>query len=257
MIADYRRQGDVTTFFTDKEGGVSQGNYASFNLGFFSGDDRKCVERNRMLLAQALRLPSENIVVPNEVHGNLVKVVDQDLLSTPLPERDELLKCDALVTDCRDVCLCVTVADCVPVLLYDASSGVIAAAHAGWKGIVACVLRETVKRMEDISRGTSASFYAEIWPSISAPCFEVGEEVVDRFRMAFPSDEISRIVLRDGYPKPHINLREAVRSQLLSLGLPSDHIWSHAGCTFSDQRFYSARRDGFSCGRMVAGILKN
>lgn len=256
MIADYRRYGDVTTFFTDKEGGVSQGNYASFNLGFFSGDDRLCVEKNRSLLAEALHIPEANVVVPNEVHGNLVKVVDRETLLIPMADRDEYLKCDALVTDCPDVCLGVTVADCVPVLLYDEPGGVIAAAHAGWKGIVSRVLDETVKVMEHMNGKDPSSLYAEIWPSISAPCFEVGEEVVDRFASVFSHDEMSSIVLRSGYPKPHINLREAVRLRLLSLGMPAQHVWCHAGCTYSETRFFSARRDGFSCGRMVAGILK-
>ncbi|MCR5497844.1 MAG: peptidoglycan editing factor PgeF [Paludibacteraceae bacterium] len=257
MIADSRKNGEVTTFFTDREGGVSQGCFASFNLGYFSGDERSCVDENRSLLCGVLGIPPESLIVPNEVHGNRVMVIDQDTLLVPMAERDEFFKCDALVTTCRNVCLGVTVADCVPVLFYDEEHHVIAAAHAGWKGIVSDVLGETVKRMCEVSFVVPSGLTAEIWPSISAPRFEVGEEVVDRFQSLFPEKEMSGILVREGYPKPHINLRGAVRARLLALGLRDARIWTHPDCTFSDPRYFSARRDGFACGRMVAGILVN
>ena len=256
MIADRRAHGELTTFFTDREGGVSEGSFSSFNLGLFSGDERSCVERNRALLCGRLGIPPENLFVPNEVHGNRVMVIDHDSPQVPMAERDELFKCDALVTTCRNVCLGVTVADCVPVLFYDEAHQVIAAAHAGWKGIVSDVLGETVKRMCEVSSVAPSDLYAEIWPSISAPRFEVGEEVVDRFRSLFPEKEMSGILVREGYPKPHINLRGAVRARLLALGLQDARIWTHPDCTFSDPRYFSARRDGFACGRMVAGIMR-
>ena len=257
MIADSRKNGEVTTFFSDREGGVSQGCFASFNLGYFSGDERSCVDENRSLLCGVLGIPPESLIVPNEVHGNRVMVIDQDTLLVPMAERDEFFKCDALVTTCRNVCLGVTVADCVPVLFYDEEHHVIAAAHAGWKGIVSDVLGETVKRMCEVSSVVPSDLTAEIWPSISAPRFEVGEEVVDRFQSLFPEKEMSGILVREGYPKPHINLRGAVRARLLALGLRDARIWTHPDCTFSNPRYFSARRDGFACGRMVAGILVN
>ena len=256
MIADGRKNGEVTTFFTDREGGVSQGRFASFNLGYFSGDERSNVDANRSLLCGVLGIPPENLIVPNEVHGNRVMMIDHDSLRVPMAERDEFFKCDALVTTCRNICLGVTVADCVPVLLFDGKGTIIAAAHAGWKGIVSDVLGETVRRMCEISSVASSDLYAEIWPSISAPRFEVGEEVVERFRSLFSEKEMSGILVREGYPKPHINLRGAVRARLLALGLQDTRIWTHPDCTFSDPRYFSARRDGFACGRMVAGIMR-
>ncbi len=255
MIADSRRHGRIITFFTDKTGGVSEGAYASFNLGYFSGDKRDNVDQNRALLCRELGLENHRLVVPNEVHGAKVMVVEESDLQIPSEQRDERFKCDALVTRQRQVCLGVTVADCLPVLFFDETAGVVAAAHAGWKGIVSGVLPETVAAMRRMG-SLPENIHAEIGPSISCEYFEVGEEVVDRFAACFNSDEMSGIVDRS-YPKPHLNLREAVRLQLVAARLSSDHIWCHSDCTYGSPRFFSARRDGFASGRMVAGVFLN
>ncbi len=255
MIADSRRHGGITTFFTDKTGGVSEGAYASFNLGYFSGDKRDDVDQNRALLCRELGLESHRLVVPNEVHGAKVMMVEEPDLQIPSEQRDECFKCDALVTRLRQVCLGVTVADCVPVLFFDETAGVVAAAHAGWKGIVSGVLPETVAAMRRMGC-LPENIHAEIWPSISCEHFEVGEEVVARFAACFNGSEMKEIVDRT-YPKPHLNLREAVRLQLVAAHLSSDHIWSHSDCTYGSPRFFSARRDGFASGRMVAGVFLN
>lgn len=255
MVAEYRKNGSVTTFFTDREGGVSGGNFASFNMGYFSGDKREDVDRNRFLLCRELRLEPHRLVVPNEVHGAKVMVVEEPDLLISSEQRDEYFKCDALVTRMTQVCLGVTVADCVPVLFFDEPTGVVAAAHAGWKGIVSGVLPETVTAMRRMGC-LSENIHAEIWPSISCAHFEVGEEVVARFAECFSGSEMRGIV-DYGYPKPHLNLREAVRLQLAQAHLSSDHIWSHPDCTYGSSRYFSARRDGFASGRMVAGVIFN
>lgn len=253
MIADSRRHGRITTFFTDRIGGVSKGAYASFNLGLFSGDDRTKVMHNRSLLCGVLNIKPTHLVVPNEVHGSKVMVVEEPDLLISSEQRDEYFKCDALVTRMTQVCLGVTVADCVPVLFFDEPTGVVAAAHAGWKGIVSGVLPETVTAMRRMGC-LSENIHAEIWPSISCAHFEVGEEVVVRFAECFSGSEMRGIV-DYGYPKPHLNLREAVRLQLAQAHLSSDHIWSHPDCTYGSSRYFSARRDGFASGRMVAGVF--
>lgn len=256
MFAELRSRCGVTTFFTDRQGGVSKGGYASFNLGLFSGDSRTDVAQNRALLCEALHIPSRNLVVPNEVHGNKVMALTEESLLIPEEERDEYFRCDALVTDQPGICLGVTVADCVPVLLYEENGGVVAAAHAGWKGIVSNVLGETIREMRMRYGVTPDKIRAEILPSISSPCFEVGEEVVEKFGEVFPTCDMDRFVITGKYAKPHIDLRMAVRLQLLSCGIPEGHVWSSPDCTYSDARYFSARRDGFRCGRMLAGILK-
>ncbi len=90
MFAELSDKCGVTTFFTDREGGVSKGGYASFNLGLFSGDTRVDVERNRALLCEALHIPLRNLVVPNEVHGNRVMALTEESLLIPEEERDGL-----------------------------------------------------------------------------------------------------------------------------------------------------------------------
>ncbi len=208
---------------------------------------------NRSLLCGVLNIKPTHLVVPNEVHGAKVMVVEEPDLLISSEQRDEYFKCDALVTRMTQVCLGVTVADCVPVLFFDEAAVVVAAAHAGWKGIVSGVLPETVTAMRRMGC-LSENIHAEIWPSISCAHFEVGEEVVGRFAECFSGSEMRGIV-DYGYPKPHLNLREAVRLQLAQAHLSSDHIWSHPDCTYGSSRYFSARRDGFASGRMVAGVF--
>ena len=122
---------NISCFSTTRHGGCSKGNYASFNCNGYCGDEAEDVNRNRELLRSLLPGESVELVIPHQTHSDHVKVVDTIQVNT------ELEGVDALVTDIPGYCLCVSTADCVPVLLYDTRKKVVAAIHAGWRGTVA------------------------------------------------------------------------------------------------------------------------
>lgn len=252
------RFGDISHFVTSRAGGVSEGNYASMNLGLYSGDSRERVDENIRRLMTGLGLGPERLLLPRQVHGCRVAVVDRTFTQLSGVEREARLEgFDALITADPGVCVAVATADCVPVLLYAADKRVVAAVHAGWRGTVSRIAELTLQRMVDEFGCDPRQVWAAIGPSISPSAFEVGEEVVDAFHDA--GFDLSRLLLRDSDSgKGHIDLWEANRMSLTGAGLDGDHIELAGICTyerFSD--YFSARRLGIQSGRFLSGIYIN
>ena len=166
---------NISCFSTTRHGGCSKGNYTSFNCNGYCGDEAEDVNRNRELLRSLLPGESVELVIPHQTHSDHVKVVDTIHVNT------ELEGVDALVTDIPGYCLCVSTADCVPVLLYDTRKKVVAAIHAGWRGTVARIVEKTVSVMSDQYGSQGKDLIACIGPSISLEAFEVGDEVYQAF----------------------------------------------------------------------------
>lgn len=193
------------------------------------------------------------LIVPHQTHSVEVRVIDESFLTlSDAGQADRLEGVDALVTDRPGVCLCISTADCVPVLCFDTRLRVVAAAHAGWRGTVQRIVTRTLKVMTERYGTSPGDVVACIGPSISPEAFEVGDEVYSRFRDAgFPMERIS--VRRD---KWHIDLWEANRLQLLSVGVPPQHIAASGICTWQNNTdFFSARRQGIASGRILSGIM--
>jgi len=159
----------------------------------------------------------------------------------------------------------VRVADCVPILLGDEASGAVAAIHAGWRGVVAGVVRAGIVRLvgpiggvagappEGLERAVAGTVVAAVGPCIGACCFEVGVDVADSIERAC-GGSAGVVVRRDG-AKAFVDLRAAVRVQLAALGVSPARIDDVGGCTKHEPiRFHSFRRDGPSSGRMLAAI---
>lgn len=250
----YYRLGDaVTAFTTTRKGGVSRGEYGEFNINSYCGDDPEAIVRNRESLASELGLENRNILMPHQVHGVRCLVAGNGFMSLSEGERKERLEgTDALTTDIPGVCVGVSTADCIPVLLYDESHNAVAAIHAGWRGTVqriAGVAVETMRRAYDTD---PRLLKAVIGPGITLRNFEVGQEVYDKFSEAgFDMNLIAR-----KYNKWHIDLPECNRRQLLELGLSEDNITLSGIDTFDDAGYsFSARRQGQASGRLYSGIF--
>ena len=215
---------NISHFVTTRQGGVSKGAYASFNPGEYSGDNPEAVRANRKLLSDAIGIPTERIFAPFQVHGAEVRSIEPSFLSLPLEEQQLYMHgVDALVTDVPEVCIAVSTADCVPVLLYAPDVKAVAAVHAGWRGTVLRIAGKTVRILMDEYGADPRLMKAGIAPSIGPEAFEVGEEVVDAFREA--GFEMSCILKRDADTgKAHIDLWEANRLQLLTEGLSAGNI---------------------------------
>lgn len=219
--------------FPERTGGVSAGTRASLNLGSRWGDELDKVAENRRRLAEAAGYDPDQLVATKHVHGTRVWKVGE-----PLPEPAEF---DGLVCDRPGPVLGAFAADCVPIVFADPVGRVCGAAHAGWRGTVAGVAVNVVRRMEELG-SRAADIRVALGPSIAACCFEVGPEVVDAFRQALP--DVDGLVVA-GPRKDHIDLRVANRALLERAGVAAEHIDDTPPCTRCEaSRFFSYRRDG-------------
>ncbi len=228
--------GHVQAVSTTRTGGASQPPYDSFNLAAHVGDDDAAVIANRQQLARQLRLPAEPCWL-EQVHGHAV--IDA-AMRTGTPSAD--------ASYCRQpgvVCAVMT-ADCLPVLFCDQRGEVVAAAHAGWRGLASGVLEATVEAM-----GVQAdSILAWLGPAIGPAAFEVGSEVRSAFvdRQAEAAAAFSP--LDNG--KWLADIYQLARLRLVAAGVK--HLYGGGFCTFSDhKRFYSFRRQSIT-GRMASLI---
>jgi YfiH family protein len=219
-------------FFT-RTGGVSEGEFASLNCGYSSGDDIRRVEANRTRALERLGLAPESLCTVRQVHGARAVVA-----RAPQPRRPTL-EADALVANRPGITLGVLSADCAPVLLADADAGVIGAAHAGWRGALAGVIEATVDAMAE--RGAVRErTVAVIGPCIAQSSYEVGPELLTRFTEHDPEGAaLFRPVA--GSDRLLFDLKAYVLRRLAAAGieqrtaLPDD---THA----DERRFFSARR---------------
>lgn len=255
-LSGYR---DISHFTTTRRGGVSTGAFASMNPGIYTEDHPDAVRKNLELLSEAVGVCPERMIMPRQTHEDRILAIDASFLSLDDKGRKRRLEgVDALVTDVPGVCVAVSTADCVPVLLYAPDRKVVAAVHAGWRGTVLYIARKAARLLIDTYGCDPARLVAGIGPSISQEAFEVGEEVVEAFQAAaFPMD---RILKRDAKShKAHIDLWEANRLQLLEAGLLSGHIEIAGICTYGrHEEYFSARRLGIRSGRILTGIyLRN
>ena len=164
-----RTAGVRHAFFT-RQGGVSEGVYASLNCGFGSNDDPGRVAENRARVTARLGLAAETLVTAYQVHSAEVVSVAESWPPARAP------KADGMVTRTRGLALGILTADCVPVLLVDAAAGVIGAAHAGWRGTVGGIIEATARAMETLGARLAATI-AVIGPCIQQASYEVGDDL--------------------------------------------------------------------------------
>ena len=244
---------EVAHFVTTRHGGISSGAYASFNCSPYTNDSSMNLIRNRHWLFQLMKWEIQELFIAEQRHGAASMVIDKWYFDTSEGIRQDLLiGIDALITNVPGYCVCVTTADCVPVLLYDKKLQVVAAIHAGWRGTVARIVEKTVSVMDNQYGSQGKDLIACIGPSISLEAFEVGDEVYQAFCEAgFDMNQIAR-----KEAKWHIDLWEANRQQLLAYGVKPEHIEISGICTYhNNDDFFSARRQGIRSGRILSGIL--
>lgn len=196
-----------------------------------------------------------NVICGHQVHDVRVAVVDRAELT-----REDLEGYDALITSLKGCAIGVRTADCIPILIYDPVREAVAAVHSGWKGTVRKISQCTIEAMGSTFGTNPADLKAVIGPGISRRSFQVGAEVVEMFREAgFPMSAIwqwdgepEQMTMRGGH---HIDLIQANRWILETAGVRPENISSADICTYEDRRFYSARREGAKCGRIINSIL--
>lgn len=242
------RAGFTHAFFT-RRGGVSEGAFASLNASPDVGDRAEHVTENLRRMARFLGVASGELYVARQVHGRGVLVVDEETRVNI-----SVTHADALVTRDPARACAVRTADCVPVLLGDAESGLVAAVHAGWRGVALDIARATLEVMTRMGC-RAAAISAAIGPHISVEAFEVGDDVARELAQASGAADA---IQRAPGGKPHVDLGKILAAQLVAAGLDPARIERLPGCTYRDgDSFFSYRRDGQRSGRMLAAIVSN
>ncbi len=223
----------VTLIFSTRRGGVSGPPYDSLNVGRSTPDDADAVGTNRERLLREAGLDPARLVTAGQVHGARVVEVDAP---GHVPE------CDALVTRSHDLALAVTTADCLS-LLYSAP-GAVAAAHAGWRGVAAGMCEAALLAVSRASDCRPGDVTVHLGPAIRGCCYEVGEEVAERF----PATALDR-----SHGLLRLDLPTAARDRLIAAGVAEGQIHDTGACTSCEPHWYfSHRRDRGRTGRLWA-----
>lgn len=230
----------VRAVFTTRHGGVSTGTHAGLNLGSTSGDAPEDVRENRQRLATALGIDPDRVTMGHQVHGAEVHRIgvptSPGRFVGPLAGWPEG---DGLATGALHLPLMVLGADCLPVLLWRLDGSAVAAVHAGWRGLVAGILRNAVAAL-------GGPVGAAVGPGVRPCCYPVDDGLRATFTQRFGADTVAGDA---------VDLAGAALIDLVAAGLDDDDVAVSDACTSCDaHRFFSYRRDGERTGRQ-AGIV--
>ncbi|MGA9364517.1 MAG: peptidoglycan editing factor PgeF [Bacteroidota bacterium] len=223
--------------FSTRIGGVSP-EPLGLNLSFNVGDDRDRVAENRRRFLAVFNIPPDRLAIPKQSHSKTVKRVNHP---------GEYADCDALVTGEKGVYLVVSVADCIPLFMYDPIRKLVAAVHVGWRGSASGIVRETMRILREEFATAPEDLGVYLGPSARACCYEVREDVASKFPPQFLQPKSPGKLLLD--------LTGATKAQLIQNGVREDRIEKNGSCTIcTPELFHSYRRDGQRSGRMMGVI---
>ncbi len=240
--------------FTTRFGGVSEGIYASMNLGTGRGDSDERIRENYRLLGEATGIDVSTMAFTKQVHRTDVRIAtmaDVHELFTEVP-----YEADGIVTAVPGLALICFTADCVPVLLHDPVNSVIGAVHCGWRSSVGDILGKAVRAMGSLG-ARPEHIHAAIGPAISFCCFQVGAEVIEAAREYLGGD-IDGLYRAD--PKAEgkflLDLKACNARRLVQLGLREENIAVSDECTkCSHDKYWSHRHTGGQRGSQGALIV--
>ena len=254
LLEDFR----LTHGVTYRYGGVSEGSFNSFNMGLHVGDTPEAVTENRKRLAQVLGVDSSRLTCGEQVHGVGVTRVTPELVGRGAFSWDDSIPdSDAIHTNLVEVPLWLLVADCVPVLIYDAVHHAVAVVHAGWRGAIAHIVERTMDSMHEVYGTLPSDCYLFVGPSIGADSFEVSEEIAEQFRGDMHAlglsqvDQVVRYIQRAEQPTPHVDLKGYIAACVVHKGVPLKQVSVSSTDTMTTDGCYSYRRDHGRTGRMA------
>ena len=236
LVPDWPAPANIHAATTLRTGGVSLGAFSSLNPALHVGDDNKQAILNRQIIREMLDLPDEPVWL-DQVHSNrAVKAL----------KTNSLQQADASYTDEPGIVCAVMTADCLPLLVCSSDGTQVAAIHAGWRGLLAGVISNTVAAMQ------KQDFLVWLGPAIGPDCFEVGSEVRDAF--LHKSMEFNPAFKAQSNRKWLADIYQLARVELAAIGITKVYGGTH--CTFTEHdRFYSYRRDA-QTGRMATLIWR-
>ena len=236
----------ITHGFFTRRGGVSKGIYASLNCGQGSSDDAAAVRENRQRVAA--HLDAAALVTANQVHSALAVVAEAAWGPSARPSAD------AIVTKRRGLAVGVLAADCAPVLIADAQAGVVAAAHAGWRGSLAGIIEAAIAAMERLG-ACKAHMRGAVGPCIGQAAYEVGPDLQREFLTR--DAESARFFSPGAGARPHFDLSGYTMLRLQRAGIAAEAIglctFAHAEALFSYRRARADNEPDY--GRQISAIV--
>ena len=226
-----KKTGIVNHGFSTRIGGVSEGVFSSMNLSFSRGDDEACVRENFKRMAEAIGVEPNSLVFAAQTHTtNVRKVTAEDKgkgIVYPLDYQDV----DGLITNESGICLTTFYADCVPLFFIDPVHRAIGLSHSGWRGTVGKMGQETLRRMKEEYGTDAKDVIAAVGPSICQECYEVSEDVIEKFKKAFDEIYWGELFYQKENNKYQLNLWKANEIILLEAGVPKENIAVTNVCT--------------------------
>ena len=217
--------------FFSKKNGFSTGIYSSLNCGPGSNDSGLKVKKNLNLVSKKMKIKNNNLILMNQIHSNKVIIINKKNI------KSKKIKCDALITSLKGVALGVLTADCVPIILYDEINHVIGCVHAGWKGALSGIIKNTIYKFKELNSINKIS--ASVGPCIGNKSYEVKIDFYQNFMKETMSNK--RFFKKKENGKYLFNLRSYVNNKLKINGIRNiDNVDFD---TFKDNgNFFSYRR---------------
>ena len=234
-------------------GGVSKPPFDGLNLALHVGDSAEDVLTNRKKFIGSLGYRLEDIVTPNQVHGEKIFRVEEVHRGRGSKNySDAIPETDALITNVKNIPLMLCFADCVPIIFADVENIAVGVAHGGWKGTMKKIAAKTFLAMQENFGTRAEDCLVGIAPSIGSCCYEIGEEVRDACKKSFPNNP-ELIEERDG--KFFLNLWAANKIQLMEVGLPEENIDVAGECTCCKNSWYFSYRAAKGTTGRIAAVI--
>lgn len=245
--------GMVRHGFSTRLGGVSEGWYSSLNFSFTRGDEESAVRENFRRMGESLGVKCEDMVFSQQTHTTNVRVVTEEDRGMGIMRPLEYQNVDGLVTNVPGICLVTFYADCVPLYFLDPVKKVIGLSHSGWRGTVGKIGKVTVDLMKQQYGCNPADILAAVGPSICQDCYEVSEEVIEKFRENFHQKYWEDLFYKKENGKYQLDLWKANEIVFAESGILPEHMAVTNVCTHcNSDLLYSHRTAGEKRGNLAA-----
>ena len=249
----FQKTGIVTSAFSTRLGGVSEGYYSSLNLSFDRGDDPLKVLENFKRIGASMGVKVEDMVLSKQTHTTNVRVVTAEDKGKGIVKERNYTDVDGMITNVPGICLVTSYADCVPLYFVDPVKKAIGLSHSGWRGTVGKIGKNTVQLMQENFGSKPEDLLAAVGPSVCMDCYEVSEEVIDKFREAFDKENWDQLFYKKANGKYQLNLWKANELIFLESGILAEHMAITNVCTHCNSEIlYSHRTMGNKRGNLCA-----
>lgn len=249
----FQETGIVTSAFSTRLGGVSEGYYSSLNLSFDRGDDPARVLENFKRIGASMGVAVEDMVLSKQTHTTNVRVVTKEDKGKGVIRKRNYTDVDGMITNVPGICLVTSYADCVPLYFVDPVKKAIGLSHSGWRGTVGKIGKNTVQLMQENFGSKPEDLLAAVGPSVCMDCYEVSEDVIEQFKETFEKKYWEDLFYKKENGKYQLNLWKANELIFLESGILPEHMAITNVCTHCNSKIlYSHRTMGNNRGNLCA-----